>query len=303
MALSPRIDLNTLLANTLRWLAVLLLLFSLVPASHAAEQPAPLRIGLSPVFLDDQASFLERFRGYLQRHMQRPVIFVQRGSYRELVDLLRENKLDFAWQCGYPYIANSQTFRLVAVSLYRGKPQYQSYLIVPSDDQTTRSLLDLRGKVFAFSDPDSMSGHLYPEYLLAREGVRSTIFAKSIYAWGHRHVVEAVAAGLAQGGAVDGYVWDTLARNHPELTAQTRIVSRSPLFGRAPIVAATHVPDRTVAELQEVLFAMARNPEGLALLNELNLDGFAPGDSHLYDDIAMMSRFVKNQHNVAPERY
>lgn len=297
----------TAMANLTALIRMLLLLLVLpfAPVLHAEEQPAkaPIRIGLTAVFLDDQAAFINAWRDYLQRRMARPVSFVQRGSYREIVDLLRNGKLDFAWLCGYPYVLNKNSLRLVAMPLYLGEPLYQSYLIVPSTDKQTNSLADLSRKNFAFSDPDSNSGHLYIEYLLARQGNNSpSFFARTFYTWSHRKVVEAVAAGLAQGGAVDGYVWDTLAFLHPELTSKTRIVNKSPKFGHPPFVAGGTVPDQDIAALQKVLFYMKHDEEGSLLLNRLNLDGFVYGNERLFDSIQEMVRFVENSKNDAVKK-
>ena len=79
-------------------------------------------------------------------------------------------------------------------------------------------------------------------------------------------------------GAVDGYVWDTLALSHPEMTAQTRIVSKSPQFGSAPFVASRTNSPIQIAALQRVLIQMARDKEGRDLLKTLNLDGFGYGN-------------------------
>ena len=287
-------------------LLLLLLALSFATALQAGTELAkpPIRIGLTPVFLDDQSAFLNAWRSYLESHLGRSVVFTQRGSYREIVDMLREDKLDFAWLCGAPYVRNKKYFRLVAVPLYRGEPLYRSYLIVPSTDNQTRSLWDLRGKVFAFSDPDSNSGHLYPEYLLAKKGIQpASFFSKSFFTWSHRKVVEAVASGLAQGGAVDGYIWDTLSKTHPELTSRTRIVTESPQFGHPPIVARRSTSKKDVAALQQVLFLMVHDIKGGPLLDQLNLGGFVYGDEHLFDSIADMSLFVEKQHINASQGY
>ncbi len=284
------------MSKAARLFSVLLLLLCAAPSSLAAAVPAPLRIGLTPVFLDDQAAFLDQWRTFLQGRLKRPVSFVQRGSYREIADLLRDGKLEFAWLCGYPYVRDRSHFRLVAVPLYHGEPLYHSYLIVPASDTKTHSLMELGGKIFAFSDPDSNSGHLYPEYLLAKQGLQpASFFAKGFYTWSHRKVVEAVAAGLAQGGAVDSYVWETLSRTHPELTAQTHVVTESPPFGFPPFVASKSVSKRDIAAFQQVLFGMVHDDEGSYLLDRLNVDGFIYGNEHLYDSIAEMSHFVEKQ--------
>lgn len=304
LAKHPKDD-SQVIGYRLTRLLLLLLVLTYASILHAEKLPAesPIRIGLTPVFLDDKTTFINDWRDYIERHLKRPAVFIQRGSYREIVDMLRDGKLDFAWLCGYPYVRNKKYFRLVAVPLYLGEPLYQSYLIVPSSDRQTRSLADLRLKVFAFSDPDSNSGHLYTEYLLAKQDESpSSFFSRTFFTWSHRKVVEAVASGLAQGGSIDGYVWDTLALSHPELTSQTRIVNKSPKFGHPPIVAGPTATKPEIAAMQRVLLRMAHDTEGLRLLRILNLDGFVYGNDHLFDSIEVMSRFVGKRNNDAPQR-
>lgn len=260
-------------------------------AELSAAPAAEIRIGLTPVFLDDQLDFLKLLRSYLADRMGKPVRFVQRGSYREIVELIRSGKIDFAWLCGFPYVRFKKEMRLLAVPLYHGNPLYQSYLIVPASDTITTSLYELRGKIFAYSDPDSNSGYLYPQYQLLRAGEDpATFFSRSFFTWGHRKVIEAVGVGLAQGGAVDGYVWDTLNALHPELTAATRIVSRSPELGYPPFVARRNIPEDIFRKMQNVLLSMTRDSQGARLLKSLNLDGFIPGSDQLFEDIAVMAR-------------
>lgn len=272
--------------------AVLWLAASAARAADGAGSQ-PLRIGLTPVFLDDQDAFLNSWRGYLERRLGRPVQFYKRGTYREISEMVRQGKLDFAWTCGLPYVRHRDFMSLVAMPVYRGKPLYQSYLIVPATDTTTQSLADLRGKVFAFSDPDSNSGFLYPSYTLAQRGESTaTFFRKSFFTWAHRKVVEAVASGLAQGGAVDGYVWDTLRLYHPDLINKTRVVHKSPEFGHTPVVARRTLARTDSQALQRVLLEMASDAEGRQLLRRLNLDGFVVGHDRLFDGIAAMATVV-----------
>ena len=89
---------------------------------------------------------------------------MQRGSYREVSELLIAEKLDAAWICGFPYVRYRDRMHLLAVPTYQGKPLYRSYVIVPKQRrQDERRSLDLRGKIYAFSDPDSNSGWLVPK--------------------------------------------------------------------------------------------------------------------------------------------
>lgn len=282
--------------STRRFLRLLCALPALVLARPLPAQPpppSPVVIGLTPVFLDNEAAFLQRFRAYLQDRMQRKVVFVQRGSYREVVDMLRAGELDFDWICGYPYVRYTRDMRLLAVPLWRGEPLYRSYLIVPASDTHTRSLLDLRGKVFAYSDPDSNSGYLYPQYvLLQAEEEPASFFRRTFFTWSHRKVVDAVASRLAQGGAVDGYVWETLRLSHPELTAKTRVVDKSPQFGHPPLVARADIGEAEFRAMQLVFERMASDEEGQSLLKQLNLDGFVAGKPELFEGIGRMAKSV-----------
>jgi phosphonate transport system substrate-binding protein len=265
-----------------------------MPLLPARAATGTLRVGLTPVFLDDQVSFLARWRAWLEQRLQRAVVFVQRGSYREVLDLIRGGKLDFAWVCGYPYVRYRHELRLVAVPLWRGRPYYQSYLIVPADDRKSAHLTDLRGRVFAYSDPDSNSGFLYPQYRLAQQGENpATFFSRSFFTWAHRKVVEAVGVGLADGGAVDGYVWETLAEFHPRLTGATRIIERSPDLGHPPFVARQDIPAAVLEQFRGALVGMPTDAEGAELLRLLRLDGFVAGQPSLFDEIARMAARVR----------
>jgi phosphonate transport system substrate-binding protein len=270
-----------------------LLLALLVAALFAfparAEQPA-LRVGLTPVFLDDRGGPVNAWRAYLEKQLKRPVQFVRRASYREIVDLLQQQKLEFAWLCGYPYVENDRTLALLAVPVYQGKPLYQSYVIVPARDMKTATLGDLKSRVFAYSDPNSNSGFLVVQDALRALGEEPAFFfRKTFFTSAHSKVIEAVSVGLADGGAVDGYVYDALAEIQPALVARTRVVSRSPYYGFPPIVARKDLSGADFDAMQRALLRMAADAQGKGVLVQLRLDGFTKGDTRLFDDIRRMT--------------
>ncbi len=268
------------------------------PMGSAAQKA--VRFGLTPVFLDDHVGFLRLWRQYLESRLGRPVLFIQRGSYREISDMLRQDQLDFAWVCGYPFVRLRRELRLLAVPLYLGKPLYQSYVIVPASSKDERSILDLRGQVFAYSDPDSNSGYLYANYRLIELNENpAAFFSKAFFTWAHRKVVEAVAAGLARGGSVDGYVWETVNKLDPQITARTRVVEKSPEFGFPPVVARATTRQAEFEAVKQALLAMADDAEGRALLGQLNLDGFTAGSERLFDGIESMMNAVNRAANAA----
>ena len=266
-----------------------------------AESTTPIRFGTTAVILQDQAGFLSRWSHYLARRLGRPVEFVQRGSYEEIGELLSKDQIDVAWVCGAPYVRHRDSWKLVAVPLHRGKPLYQSYLIVRSSDARTGSYKDLKGAVFAYSDPDSNSGYLVPQFEMLELGVRpAALFRKTFFTWAHQDTVRAVAVGLAQAGAVDGYIWEVLAEIQPELTARTRIVSKSEWYAFPPIAARSSLSPALHRAILAALIGMSADEEGRELLKEMRLDGFIEGDDALFDDIGRINRFVDARYAQRP---
>ncbi|MCX8004704.1 MAG: phosphate/phosphite/phosphonate ABC transporter substrate-binding protein [Burkholderiaceae bacterium] len=260
-------------------------------AQPPATADAPLRFGTTAVFLDNQIALLDAWQSYLRRAIGRPVQFVQRANYRQIVDLLLGDQIEAAWLCGYPYVVYERHLALTAVPVYEGAPLYRSYLIVPATDTRTQHVTDLAGTVFAYSDALSNSGYLVPRVELIRAG-RSpdTFFRRTFFTHAHRKVVEAVRVGLAAAGAVDGYVWDTLQAQQPQATAGVRVAWRSPTYAFPPIVVRRSAPAAVVAPLLDALLRMPQSPDGRHLLARLNIDGFAAADPALFEGIRRLAR-------------
>jgi phosphonate transport system substrate-binding protein len=257
----------------------------LCPSSSMAD--LPLRFGLTPVFLTSDLELLARLKTYLERATDRPVRLVTKRTYQEITTLLVSGQLDAAWICGYPFVAYRPQLSLVAVPVWRGQPLYRSYLIA-GRDRAGASLDDLRGDTHAFSDPDSNSGWLVTATALARRGqTPDRFFGQTIFTWGHRNVVRAVASGLADSGSVDGYVYEVMRETEPNLIAGTRVVTMSELLGFPPVACSAAVAEEPATkQLRAALLQMGGDADGAAVLQMLRLDGFTAANAALFDSIA-----------------
>lgn len=251
----------------------------------------PFRLGLTPVFLDNDAEVLARLRAALGEGTGRDIELVQRRTYQEITGLVLEGAVDAAWTCGYPYVQHEDAFTLVGVPVWQGKPLYRSYLITAPDDQA-KSLVDLKGGSHTFSDPDSNSGYLVTASDLARMGIHvEDFFDRTIFAYGHRNVVRSVAGGLTRSGSVDGYVWEALSSVEPALTTRTKVITKSELLGFPPIVARTdRVGTEAVTRFRDALLDLGNTDTGKAALDLLQLDGFVAGSPTLFDGIRARMR-------------
>ena len=258
---------------------------ALPPPARAATEP--LRFGLTPVFLSDDLKLLGDLGAYLEGATGLPVELVTRRTYQEITALLVAGQLDAAWICGFPFVAFRDRLSLVAVPLWRGRPLYQSYLIAERG-RPVAGLSDLRGDLHAYSDPDSNSGFLVTQALLADSGYdRGSFFRRAIFTYGHRNVVRAVAAGLAQSGSVDGYVLEVLADVEPDLAGRVEVVRRSEWLGFPPIAAPRSLTgSERLARIRAAFTGMPDAPLGRRVLATLELDGFVDATEDLFDPIA-----------------
>ncbi|MDD2926428.1 PhnD/SsuA/transferrin family substrate-binding protein [Rhodoferax sp.] len=259
--------------------------------AYGNQEARTIRFAMTPAFLHDQHALLAEWRVYLESRLKRPVEFIQRDRYRDTMDLLQQQKVEFAWICDYPYVMLKKDVRLLAVAMNEGKPTYRSYLIVPTKDTQTHSVVDLKGGIFAYADPHSNTGYLVPRFEIRRSGADpATFFRRTFFTWSHRKVIDAVAAGLVRGGMVDSYVWDVLNKVRPDITAKTRIAWRSEEFGFPPIVAHSGISEPDFVQMQNVITGMSNDSEGRALLARLKLNGFVVGSPRLYNGVADMMR-------------
>ncbi|RCW22674.1 phosphonate transport system substrate-binding protein [Ciceribacter lividus] len=250
-----------------------------------------LRFGLTPVFLTSDLELLSRLKIYLERATGRRVKMITRRTYQEITSMLISRELDAAWICGYPFVANAEQLALVAVPIWRGKPLYQSYLIA-GKGRNVRSLIELKGDIHAFSDPDSNSGYLVTAAEMAALGTSpDRFFSRAFFTYGHRNVVRAVDTGLAASGSVDGYIYEVLKETEPDLVAGTEVVRKSTWLGFPPIACPASLDRAPVTmALRDALARMPDDPDGRAVLAMLRLDGFREEPAALYAPIAELMR-------------
>ncbi len=227
---------------------------------------------------------------YVSRKLDRELVFEQRQTYAEVNELLAENELDLAFICSGPYALarDKGSFELLAAPRINGSARYRSYLIVAKDSDHD-SLRDLEGASFAFTDPDSNTGHLVPLYWLSRlDADPETFFQKTIYTYSHDNSILAVARGLVDGAAVDSLIWDYLRQNGSDAADRTRVLRKSRPFGIPPVVVSSGMEPELKEQIEELLLRMHTTPEGRSILDRLHIDRFIVAKESWYDPIRAM---------------
>jgi phosphonate transport system substrate-binding protein len=271
-------------------------------AGFAGAWPAPTHgkaefsLGVTPVFVDDDMRLLSLLQSYLAQQLERPVRLVKQRTHRDASTTLLAGQLDAAWISDFLYVQLQDRLAVLAVPLYRHQPFRQAFVIV-NEASKASTFDEIRGTVHAFSDPDSTSGYLTTQWLLAlRRETPANFFRSFFFTYSHRNVARAVGNGLAESGSIEGYVWEVMKEREPELVDKTRILFRSDWLGFPPIVAADTSRDLPgIQALTTALLGMSSDRLGREILSILRLDGFMTASAALYESTAEKWRFIKAQ--------
>lgn len=248
----------------------------------------PLRVAIAAVISPEgTAESYALLLAYLEEELGRPVEVEQRRTYAEVNDLVETGEVDLAFVCTSAYIAGRKDFdmKLLVAPVVNGETFYHSQLIVPAESAAA-SMADLRGKVFAFTDPMSFTGRVYPTYLLQEIGETSgDFFQRTFFTYSHDDAIRAVANGLADGAAVDSLVLNFALARDSDLQNKINIIHTSPAFGIPPVVVSPNTRPQLRVELEAIFLNMHKNPEGMDALGALDIDRFTLVSVALYDQV------------------
>ncbi len=262
-------------------------------ALESSSEPPRLRVAVGAM-ISPKETFLyyRQLLDYIGGKLGLEVQLIQRKTYTEINELFGKGGIDLAFVCSGPYANGKEKYglELLATPQIHGSHFYRSYLIV-NRDSSHHSLEDLRGTMFAFTDPDSNTGKLAPTYWLAKLGERpEAFFAKTIYTHSHDNSILAVAKGLVEGAAVDSLIWEYYHNKSPIFTSSTRIIKKSEPYGIPPLVTCRHLSPELKDRIRQLVFSMHLNPKGREILVELMIDRFIESQEDWYESIRQMAR-------------
>lgn len=259
------------------------------------EQDSPLTVALASITSPKESIiYYGELLQYLEDHLGRPVKVIQRKTYKEVNDLIAAGKVDLSFICTYSYIQGTDDIGLDAflVPLIDGKTTYQSYIIV-SAGSSISEFKDLKYKKFAFTDPDSTTGYLYPKWLVKEMGETSeTFFSSTFFTHSHDNSIKAVVDGVVDGAAIDGLILDYILEKQPEFLSQVKVINKSKEFGMPPVVISPEITDVEHKKIKKILTSMHLEPRGKEILERIRIESFVPQDDRAYDSVRELAREV-----------
>ena len=227
----------------------------------------------------------------------------------ELAKLIQNRQVDFYMDSPYPTYLINDVHGVAKLLLRRwkgGMVEYRSLIFTKRNGEINR-LEDLRGKVFAFEDPESTSGYFLPQSFLTRKGFTFTDknrfdpYAspqdiRYVFAYSQEQLLDWVFARKAAAGAFsdDDYAHlDKKERSEIAILAQTEQLPRHLVSVRkdfSPVLA-----DR----LQKILLSMHENEQGRQILKQIDdttkFDLLPEGDAGLRRRLAEIFASAKKR--------
>lgn len=249
-----------------------------------AQQPTELRVGLIPS--EDAQAMVRASQQVMEQLAARTGMKVKpfvANDYNGVIEAMRSGKIDVAYFGPFSYVlasqlANAEAFA-IPVSKKSGQSSYQSILITRKD-KGLNTVAQLQGKTFAFVDPSSASGHLFPKAGLKGEGVDTDkYFSRVIFSGSHDASILAVANSKVDAAAVaEPIFFNAVAKGHMKaedflVVWRSQPIPESPMAWRKSLDATTK---------QKVATALAEI-KGLPWGDRGELNGFASTNDQAYD--------------------
>ncbi|HUQ41603.1 MAG TPA: phosphate/phosphite/phosphonate ABC transporter substrate-binding protein [Candidatus Limnocylindrales bacterium] len=162
---------------------------------------------------------------------------------------------------------------------------YKSQILV-RNDSGINSLTDLKGKKFAFVDPLSASGYVYPTLAIKNKTGQEpkTFFSQTIFAGGHPQAALAVFNKQVDAAAMFIDARDSLVAANPSIKTDTKVIDTAGPIPNDGVALRKGFPDDVGKTVTQALIDYSKDAAGAKVFSALfQWDGIQPIDAKFYD--------------------
>ncbi|SHE94801.1 phosphonate transport system substrate-binding protein [Desulfacinum infernum DSM 9756] len=257
--------------------------------------PEVVRLGLIPT--EGGADIVKRFQpliDHLEKTLGVKVEAQSASDYAGVITAMAHKHIDFAYLGPKSYTEAAEKANAQAVALERnkrGEPGYYG-VIISRKDSGIKTLEDARGRVFAFTDPNSTSGYLVPNVLFYRDlKVDPKKYFKEVkFSGSHGASILAVKNGSIEVAATNNIDLDRMAEKGQASWDDFNILWKSELIPGSPMCVRADLPESLKAAFAGALMMFNANKQGL---EKLQIGGYLPADDTTYDVIRYLKQLKK----------
>ena len=263
-----------------------------VTVAVPAADPKVLRVGLIPnVAPDTQKAKYRVLADHLEKALGAKVELFVATNYAGTVAALEAGQLDLAYLGGLSYAQARQRTAVVPlvteVDRETHTPKYLSQIITRTDSGVN-SLADLKGKAFAFGDPGSTSGSLFPRMMLRDAGYTCSTTTLTecaglgtvTFTGGHDAAAAAVNAGQVAAAGIEARILHRLEKDGKVDASKIKVLDNREVQGY-PWVAPTTLPEA----FRDKIIAAFQGITDPALLDVLRAESYVKVVASDYDEV------------------
>ncbi len=261
-------------------------------AADAADCPSEgVRFGVEPFDTAPKLTPIYEHVGQLiAAKLGCPVKVFITSNYNAEIEAMRNGKLEIAEFGPLGYVLAHQVAKAEAVAAFSdkdGKPSTYWASIVTWPGSGIKDVKDVKGHSFAFSDPDSTSGHLFPAYGLRKVGIDPDKDVKGVYAGSHTASFEALRNHKVEAGELNSQQIESATQRGAYKESDVVFLWKSDPIPNDPITVRGDLPEGFKKRLVEVLQNLDLSALPPADLKIINSEGtrLVPEKDSSYDQI------------------
>ena len=228
----------------------------------------------------------------LSKSLGMPVKPFVAADYNGVIEALRSKRLDVAYLGPFSYVMGTTVAPIEAFAVAETKKAGRTYyhsLIVARKDSGIKSVPDLKGKTFAFVDPSSTSGHLFPKAGLIKMGFNpDKDFGRVIFSGSHDSNAVAVQNGKVDAVAIADRILDAAIAKGLAKREDLVVVWKSDPIPESPTVWRKDLD----ADLKKRVQAAFLDVKDIPWSDQGMLNGFHPTNDKAYDIIRETAKIL-----------
>ena len=252
----------------------------------ARSQQQVLTVGLIPS--EDSRAMIansQKMMDMLSAALGMPVKPFVAADYNGVIEALRSKRLDVAYLGPFSYVLGATIAPIeafaVAETKKAGRTFYHSQIIAHKDSGI-KTVADLKGKNFAFVDPSSTSGHLFPKAGLMKAGFDADKdFGRVIFSGSHDSSAIAVQNKKIDAAAIADRILDAAIAKGLAKREDLVEVWKSDPIPESPTVWRTDLS----ADLKKRVQAAFLQVKDIPWSDQGQLNGFHPTNDAAYNVI------------------
>ena len=215
-------------------------------------------------------------------------VFVATG-YNAEIEAMRNGKLELAEFGPLGYVLARQVAKAEAVAAFGaadGKPVTYWASVITYPSSGIKTVADIRGHSFAFSDAASTSGHLFPAYGLRKAGLDPDQDVKAIYAGSHTASFEAIYNHKVDAGELNSEQLESATQRGHYKDGDMIFLWKSDPIPTDPFAVRGDLPDALKKKLTDAvrhLDLMSLDPADRKILVGAGITQIVPQTDQSYD--------------------